>query len=53
MLELLMKFFDHTSVPVPENNVPPHLRLDEFDTADSFICSLNLNEEEKPTSLLH
>lgn len=53
MRELLMTFFDHTSPHGPENNLPPHLRSEEFDTAESFICSLNLSEEEKPTSLIH
>ena len=53
MLELFMTFFDHTGGNGPEAGVAPHLRTEEFDIADGFICSLNLSDEEKPAPLIH
>ncbi len=53
MLELFMTFFQDDVTQSSLRDSSPHLRFEEFDAADSFICSLELESEDQPDVLMH
>tara|TARA_A100000171_G_C2132327_1_gene147587 strand:- start:552 stop:716 length:165 start_codon:yes stop_codon:yes gene_type:complete len=54
MFKYLVTYFNkNISYQPSSKDLPPHLRTNEFDIADAFICSLEIDEDNCHPDLEH